>query len=195
MTRGSSQPRDRTQVSHMWADSVLSEPPGKPKNTGVGSLSLLQRIFPTQESNWGLLHCRQILYQLSSQGSPDFCVLGKIWIEHDIYICKIFCSLELKLSFFVPSHWSSQQRWAKQGKYKDYEEWWVLEIRMAGWMASLIQWTWTWANSGRHRETGKPGMLQSTGLWGVGHFTTARLNNNGRSVWPKAVGKEEQTLD
>ena len=35
-----------------------------PKNTGVGSLSLLQRIFPTQESNWGILHCKQILYQL-----------------------------------------------------------------------------------------------------------------------------------
>ena len=32
----------------------------------MGSLSLLQRIFRTQESNWGLLHCRQILYQLSS---------------------------------------------------------------------------------------------------------------------------------
>ena len=40
------------------------------QNTGVSSLSLLQGIFPTQESNWGLLHCRQILYQLSSQGSP-----------------------------------------------------------------------------------------------------------------------------
>ena len=38
---------------------------GKPKNIGVGSLSLLQRIFLTQELNWGLLHCRQILYQLS----------------------------------------------------------------------------------------------------------------------------------
>ena len=38
-----------------------------PKNTRVGSLSLLQGIFPTQESNWGLLHCRQILYQLSYQ--------------------------------------------------------------------------------------------------------------------------------
>ena len=37
------------------------------QNTGVGSLSLLQRIFLTQESNWGLLHCRQILYQLSYQ--------------------------------------------------------------------------------------------------------------------------------
>ena len=35
------------------------------KNTGVSSLSLFQGIFPTQESNWGLLHCRQILYQLS----------------------------------------------------------------------------------------------------------------------------------
>ena len=46
-------------------DSLLSGPPGKPENTGVGSLSLLQGIFPTQESSWGLLHCRQILYQLS----------------------------------------------------------------------------------------------------------------------------------
>ena len=36
----------------------------------MGSLSLLQGIFLTQESNRGLLHCRQILYQLSCQGSP-----------------------------------------------------------------------------------------------------------------------------
>ena len=40
------------------------------QNTGVGSLSLLQGIFPTQGSNPGLLHCRWILYQLSHQGSP-----------------------------------------------------------------------------------------------------------------------------
>ena len=40
------------------------------QNTGVRSLSLLQGIFPIQESNHGLLHCRQILYQLSCQGSP-----------------------------------------------------------------------------------------------------------------------------
>ena len=38
-------------------------------NTGVGSLSLLQGIFPTQGSNPGLLHCKQILYQLSHKGS------------------------------------------------------------------------------------------------------------------------------
>ena len=49
----------------MQADSLPAEPPGKPKNTGVGSLSFLQEIFPTQELNWGLLHCRWILYHLS----------------------------------------------------------------------------------------------------------------------------------
>ena len=48
-------------------DSLLTEPLGKPKNTGVGSLSILQGIVPTQELNQGLLHCRQILYQLSYQ--------------------------------------------------------------------------------------------------------------------------------
>ena len=37
----------------LQADSLPAEPPGKPKNTGVGSLSLLQGIFPTQELNWG----------------------------------------------------------------------------------------------------------------------------------------------
>ena len=43
------------------------------QNTGVGSLCLLQGIFPTQGSNPGLLHCRQILYQLSHKRSP-FCI-------------------------------------------------------------------------------------------------------------------------
>ena len=54
----------------LQANSLLSELPGKPKNTRVVSLFLLQGIFPTQESNRGLLHCSQILYQLSHQGSP-----------------------------------------------------------------------------------------------------------------------------
>ena len=40
------------------------------QNTGMGSLSLLQGIFPMQGSNPGLPHCRQILYQLSHRGSP-----------------------------------------------------------------------------------------------------------------------------
>ena len=44
----------------LQADSLPAEPQGKPKNTGVGNLSLLQWLFLTQESNWGLLHCGQI---------------------------------------------------------------------------------------------------------------------------------------
>ena len=69
---GSSQPGDPNAglSPALQVDFLLSEPPGKPKNTGMGSLSLLQEIFPTQELNWGLLCCRPILYQLSYQGKP-----------------------------------------------------------------------------------------------------------------------------
>ena len=52
-----------------WVEYPFSRGSSQPKNIGVGSLSLLQGIYPTQESNRGLLHCRQILYQLSCQGS------------------------------------------------------------------------------------------------------------------------------
>ena len=69
-SRGSSQPRDRIPRSPaLQVYSLPAKPQGKPKNTGVGSLSLLQRIFLTQESNRDLLHCRWILYQLSQKGS------------------------------------------------------------------------------------------------------------------------------
>ena len=67
-SRGSSQSRDPTQVSLIAGGFFTSWLQGKPKNTGVGSLSLLQGIFPTQESSWGLLPCRWILYQLSYEG-------------------------------------------------------------------------------------------------------------------------------
>ena len=40
------------------------------RNTGVDSLSLIQRLFPTQGSNPGFPHCRRNLYQLSHKGSP-----------------------------------------------------------------------------------------------------------------------------
>ena len=70
-SRGSSQPRIEPRYPTLQANSLPAERPGKPKNTGVVSLSLLQGIFLTQGLNGGLLHCRQILYQLSYQGSAD----------------------------------------------------------------------------------------------------------------------------
>ena len=54
----------------LQVDSLPSEPPGNSKNTGVGSLSLLQGILPTQESNWGLLHYRQSLLPAELPGKP-----------------------------------------------------------------------------------------------------------------------------
>ena len=76
--------QDDSNTSHLWYESescsVVSNSlwphglytslnsPGQ--NTGVGSLSLLQGIFPTQGLNPGLPHCRRILYQLSHKGSP-----------------------------------------------------------------------------------------------------------------------------
>ena len=69
-SRGSSNPGIRPRSPTLQADSLPVELQGKPKNTATGSLSILQQIFLTRESNWGLLDCRQILYQLSYEGSP-----------------------------------------------------------------------------------------------------------------------------
>ena len=72
--------RDRTSFPDWQADYLSLSHLGSPlnysswnspgQNTAVGTLSLLQGIFPTQGSNPGLLHCRWIHYQLSHQGSP-----------------------------------------------------------------------------------------------------------------------------
>ena len=64
--------RDEGESFSVVSDSAtygLYSPWNSPgQNTGVGSLSLLQGIFPTQGSNQGLLYCRKILYQLSYKG-------------------------------------------------------------------------------------------------------------------------------
>ena len=67
-SRGSSNPGIEPRSPALQADSLPSEPSEKPKNTRVGSLSFLQGIFPIQELNWGLVHCRQILHQLNNRG-------------------------------------------------------------------------------------------------------------------------------
>ena len=54
----------------LWPHGLYSPWNSPGQNTGLGSLSLLQGIFPTQRSNPGLPHCRQILYQLSHKRNP-----------------------------------------------------------------------------------------------------------------------------
>ena len=66
-SRESSQPKSPVLQTH----SLPSAPPEKPKSTGVDSLSLLEGNFQTQKRNQGLLHGRQILYQLCYPGSSN----------------------------------------------------------------------------------------------------------------------------
>ena len=73
--RGSFQPGIKPRSPTLQVNSLPSGPPGKPKNTGVGSLFLLKGNLLTQEENWGLKHCRRVLYQLSYQGSSFNLVL------------------------------------------------------------------------------------------------------------------------
>ena len=58
------------KLNSFWPHELYSPWNSPGQNTGVDSLSLFQGIFPTQGSSPGLPHCRQILYQLSHQGSP-----------------------------------------------------------------------------------------------------------------------------
>ena len=58
----------------------MDNSPGQ--NIGVGSLSLLQGIFPTQGLSPGLQHCRRILYQLSHKGSPRYMLLLLLLLSH-----------------------------------------------------------------------------------------------------------------
>ena len=83
------------------------------KNTGVGSHSLLQGIFPTQGSNLGLLHCRQILYHLSHQRSPGAIKNGVEWSGSRSVVSDSFatpwtaaCQAPLSMEFSRQEYWS-----------------------------------------------------------------------------------------
>ena len=76
------------------------------QNTGVGSLSVFQGIFPTQGWNPGLQHCRQILYRLSRKGSPNLecCCSVKYFSGEDISMqIRGLCSSLLQIRGLCPS--------------------------------------------------------------------------------------------
>ena len=97
----------------LWVDSLPTELQGKPKNTGAGSLSLLQHIFLAQELNRGLLHCRWTLYQLSYQGSlvsPNSNLFPSIILTQSKSV--------LMVTMYIKSFWSilSRKQTNKQTK-------------------------------------------------------------------------------
>jgi len=91
-SRRSSQPKYGTHVSLIAGEFFTTQATRKPKNTGVGSLSLRLGIFPTQKSNRGLLHCRQILYQLSYQGSPKRELFSSVQFNSVAQSCPTLCN-------------------------------------------------------------------------------------------------------
>ena len=88
----------------LQADSLPSEPPGKPKNTRVGNLSLFQGIFPIQGLNPGLLHCRWILYHLSQEESPDRGISFANFLSWVLYLhqCQTTFFVSDGLPKFIP---------------------------------------------------------------------------------------------
>ena len=77
---------------------------------GVSSLSFLQGIFPTQGSNTGLPHCRQILHQLSHKGSPLYilCILCSkmkmVWNEILVVVAQ-FCTIQKTTELSTLNEW------------------------------------------------------------------------------------------
>ena len=88
-SRGSSQTGDWTQVSHIAGGSWRAEPQEKLKNTVLASLPLLQQIFPTQKSNWGLLHCRWILNHWTIREVP-----WGLYSHFKSFICTYFLAID-----------------------------------------------------------------------------------------------------
>ena len=101
LSRGSSRPRDQTQVSCIAGRFITSWATREAQERWSVCLSFLQQMFPIQESNWGLLHCRWILYQLSYQGSPN-----NILINLNVYYVytldtKSYWNIGFILSIFI----------------------------------------------------------------------------------------------
>ena len=174
-TRGSSQPRDQTQVSHI--DSLPAEPQGNPKNTVVGSLSLLQWIFLTQELNWGLLHCRQILYQLSYEGSPKW---WKVAANEPIPNCLLRRQMQKIGGRKFSSLLTFLQRFSALGqdprvseslddlsKIYTYLHWFLLSALFCETHTSIhTDQGWAWVVYGREYHGGSTSLyVEVTGVW------------------------------
>ena len=134
---------DRKEWSHSRSNPCPRQLPGTAHQVGV--LSFMQeRIqeWATVKEEWVYL------------------------IPHHIAKCSLRQMLKMKLWYFGHLAWrpDSLDKTLMLGKTGEGDD-----RGWDGWMASLTQWTWVWANSGWKWRTGKPGMLESTGWQRIGH--------------------------
>ena len=84
-----SESENRSVVSDsLWPHGLYSPWNSPGQNTGVGSLYILQGLFPTQGLNPGLSHCRQILYQLGHKGKPKNTRVGSLSLLQQIFLTQ-----------------------------------------------------------------------------------------------------------
>ena len=157
------------------------------RSTGVGGLSLLQRIFPTQRSNPGLLHCRQILYQLSCQES----LVTRNW------------KLNFNLSEKVKSHFlDSENRWNlvkdlnshHQRALKLFENSTILELFFF-FLTPRILWNIDMFNSEIH--IGERGPIKYD-IWSIKDLRKSDKSGNIKEIWRHLifpVSSEEITFN
>ena len=115
-------------------------------NIGVGSLSLLQGIFPTQGSNPGLSYCRWILYQLSHKGSPIIpewvaypFSRGSSWPRNWTRVCCIIHQILYDFTLYVEyrNEWTINTHRQKE-QINGYQRWKGLEVGKNG----DVVWWW-----------------------------------------------------
>ena len=119
----------------LWPHRLYSPWNTPGQNTGVGSLSLLQGIFPTQGLKPGLWHCRQILYQLSHKGSPRILE----WVAYP---------------FSSGSSWPRNQTGVSCIAGRFFANWVSCTVKTARMVTCVLPWwLWWWKSSSVMQET------------------------------------------
>ena len=140
----------------MWElDSKESWPPKNWCFRTVCWRRLLRVPWTARRSNQSIL--KEISPEYSLEG-----LMPKLKLQNFGHLMRRTDSLEKTWSFLFSFPDISCWERLKAGGEGDDRGW-------DGWMASLTQWTWTWANSGRWWGPGRPGMVQSMGSQRVGH--------------------------
>ena len=113
------------------------------QNTGVGSLSCLQGILPTQRLNPGLPHCRRILYQLSHKGNDWPGILLQKTLEGEVFqkFQAVQWSTRIPLVLYLEGTWGNTCQ-SRAGHTKPGRHWCSL---------MLIQWLMDWSDKWRWR--------------------------------------------
>ena len=121
----------------LWPHGLYSSWNSLGQNSVLGSLSLLQELFPTQRLNPGLPHCRQILYQLSHKGSPRILE----WVAYPFFRRSSWLRNWTRVScitgrFFT--NWAMREERQKTNKQKNTHK------QVKGWSQLFLWFLWGW---------------------------------------------------